>query len=54
MLESYIDFVRGSDQYKWLEKDLKSIDRKTKPWVMVLYIKARVDLVFARSLACLL
>ncbi|CAF2047104.1 hypothetical protein HID58_035272 [Brassica napus] len=34
MLGSYADFEPGSDQYQWLEKDLKSIDRKTTPWLM--------------------
>jgi hypothetical protein len=27
-------FVIGSDQYKWLEADLKSIDRTVTPWVI--------------------
>ncbi|CAA7019167.1 unnamed protein product [Microthlaspi erraticum] len=34
MLGSYTNFEPGSDQYQWLEKDLKSINRKATPWLM--------------------
>lgn len=36
MLGSYTDFSQGSSQYNWLEGDLKKIDRKKTPWVIVL------------------
>ncbi|KAK9755639.1 hypothetical protein RND81_01G040200 [Saponaria officinalis] len=36
MLGSYTEFHRGSSQYTWLESDLKKIDRKITPWVVVL------------------
>jgi Icc-related predicted phosphoesterase len=36
MLGSYTDFDEHSQQYKWLEADLGSIDRKKTPWVIVL------------------
>ena len=29
------DFTVGSEQYKWLENDLKKVDRKKTPWLMV-------------------
>ena len=32
-LNSYMPFNDTSDQYKWLEADLKSIDRERTPWV---------------------
>ncbi|XP_010527652.1 PREDICTED: probable purple acid phosphatase 20 [Tarenaya hassleriana] len=34
MLGSYTDFGPTSDQYKWLENDIKKIDRKITPWVV--------------------
>lgn len=34
MLGSYTDFEPGSEQYQWLENNLKKIDRKTTPWVV--------------------
>lgn len=34
LLGSYTDFEPGSEQYLWLENDLKKIDRKTTPWLM--------------------
>lgn len=34
MLGSYTEFEPGSDQYQWLENDLKKVDRKTTPWLM--------------------
>ncbi|KAK9755643.1 hypothetical protein RND81_01G040500 [Saponaria officinalis] len=37
MLGSYTDFNPGSSQYTWLEGDLKKIDRKRTPWVIVLF-----------------
>ncbi|GAB4856440.1 Probable purple acid phosphatase 20 [Ancistrocladus abbreviatus] len=36
MLGSYTDFDHNSAQYKWLEGDLKSIDRNKTPWVFAL------------------
>lgn len=36
MLGSYTDFDPDSEQYKWLEQDLKKIDRKKTPWIFVL------------------
>ncbi|KAL5740080.1 hypothetical protein ACOSQ2_029260 [Xanthoceras sorbifolium] len=36
MLGSYTDFDQNSDQYKWLEADLKKIDRGRTPWIVVL------------------
>lgn len=36
MLGSYTDFDPDSEQYKWLEQDLKKIDRKITPWIFVL------------------
>lgn len=36
MLGSYADFEPGSSQYKWLQGDLKKVDRGKTPWVVVL------------------
>ncbi|KAI9090608.1 hypothetical protein K1719_028461 [Acacia pycnantha] len=36
MLGSYTDFASGSAQYKWLEGDLKKVDRAKTPWIVVL------------------
>nr|XP_043613517.1 probable purple acid phosphatase 20 [Erigeron canadensis] len=36
MLGSYTDFGPDSSQYKWLESDLKKVDRKRTPWLFVL------------------
>ncbi|XP_019432199.1 PREDICTED: probable purple acid phosphatase 20 [Lupinus angustifolius] len=36
MLGSYTDFDRNSKQYKWLEGDLKKVNRKNTPWLVVL------------------
>lgn len=36
MLGSYTDFGPDSSQYKWLESDLKKIDRKRTPWLFAL------------------
>ncbi|XP_022925943.1 probable purple acid phosphatase 20 [Cucurbita moschata] len=36
MLGSYTDFDTDSAQYKWLEADLKKIDRSKTPWIVVL------------------
>ncbi|KAK1561873.1 hypothetical protein Q3G72_002342 [Acer saccharum] len=36
MLGSYTDFDENSDQYKWLEADLKKVDRGRTPWIVVL------------------
>ncbi|KAJ7971538.1 Purple acid phosphatase [Quillaja saponaria] len=35
MLGSYTDFNPNSAQYKWLEMDLKKIDRGRTPWIVV-------------------
>ncbi|KAE9590840.1 putative Acid phosphatase [Lupinus albus] len=36
MLGSYTDFGRESKQYKWLAWDLKKVNRKKTPWLVVL------------------
>ncbi|MFS8005307.1 putative Acid phosphatase [Helianthus anomalus] len=36
MLGSYTDFGPGSSQYKWLESDLKNVDRNRTPWLFAL------------------
>ncbi|KAI3826115.1 hypothetical protein L1987_00158 [Smallanthus sonchifolius] len=36
MLGSYTDFGPGSNQYRWLEPDLKKVDRSRMPWLVVL------------------
>jgi hypothetical protein len=36
MLGSYTDFDPESSQYKWLQGDLKKINRGKTPWVVVL------------------
>ncbi|KAL3532076.1 hypothetical protein ACH5RR_005597 [Cinchona calisaya] len=36
MLGSYTDFDPTSAQYKWLQKDLKKVDRSRTPWLVVL------------------
>ncbi|MQL76089.1 hypothetical protein Taro_008482 [Colocasia esculenta] len=36
MLGSYAEFNPGSDQYRWLQTDLASVDRKKTPWVVAL------------------
>ena len=30
-----LDFSKGSPQYKWLEADLKAVDRSKTPWVVL-------------------
>ena len=35
MLSTEHDFTAGSKQYNWLEQDLRSVDRKVTPWVVV-------------------
>lgn len=35
MLGSYTDFSPGSDQYLWVQADLKSVDRRKTPWLIV-------------------
>ena len=35
MLSTEHDYRPGSAQYKWLENDLKSVDRSKTPFVMV-------------------
>ncbi|GER29077.1 purple acid phosphatase [Striga asiatica] len=35
MLGSYADFESDSDQYGWLESDLKKVDRSRTPWLVV-------------------
>lgn len=34
-ISSEHDWRRGSKQYKWLENDLKNVDRKKTPWVVL-------------------
>ena len=31
----YVDFRKGSTQYKWLEEELAKVNRKATPWVFV-------------------
>lgn len=35
MLGSYAKFDKDSDQYKWLQSDLKKVDRSVTPWLIV-------------------
>merc|ERR1719427_2020814 len=35
MLSSEHDFTKGSDQITWLENDLKMVDRRKTPWVII-------------------
>ncbi|KAM7498871.1 hypothetical protein LguiA_023285 [Lonicera macranthoides] len=37
MLGSYADYDEYSDQYSWLKGDLLKVDRKTTPWLLVLF-----------------
>ncbi|CAJ2668230.1 purple acid phosphatase 15-like [Trifolium pratense] len=34
MLGSYVSYDKSGDQYKWLEKDLASLDREVTPWLV--------------------
>lgn len=34
-MSSEHDWTRGSEQYKWLESDLKAVDRSQTPWVVL-------------------
>ncbi|KAF1336556.1 Calcineurin-like phosphoesterase, partial [Globisporangium splendens] len=34
-MSSEHDWTRGSEQYKWLEADLKAVDREQTPWVVL-------------------
>ncbi|MED6167757.1 Purple acid phosphatase 15, variant 2 [Stylosanthes scabra] len=34
MLGAYTSFDKSGDQYKWLEKDLASVDREVTPWLV--------------------
>ncbi|XAR48824.1 Acid phosphatase [Bertholletia excelsa] len=34
MLGSYIAYDKSADQYKWLERDLTSVNRKVNPWLV--------------------
>ncbi|XP_062197865.1 purple acid phosphatase 22-like isoform X1 [Phragmites australis] len=36
MLGSYAGFEEGSEQYRWLERDLARVDRRRTPWLVVL------------------
>lgn len=36
VLSSYSPFVKYSPQYKWLEQELKNVDREKTPWLIVL------------------
>ena len=35
MMSSEHDWVEGSEQYQWLEQDLKAVDRSITPWIVV-------------------
>eukprot|EP00252_Welwitschia_mirabilis_P009066 TRINITY_DN2135_c0_g1_i1.p1 TRINITY_DN2135_c0_g1~~TRINITY_DN2135_c0_g1_i1.p1 ORF type:complete len:429 (+),score=80.94 TRINITY_DN2135_c0_g1_i1:160-1446(+) len=37
MLGSYTDYGVGSDQYQWLQADLLKVDRKTTPWLIIVF-----------------
>jgi hypothetical protein len=34
-LSNYVDYTPGSDQARWLEADLKTVNRSVTPWVTV-------------------
>lgn len=34
MLGAYADWKKGSEQYKWLEADLKAFNRSKTPWLI--------------------
>ncbi|KAK7331465.1 hypothetical protein VNO77_25690 [Canavalia gladiata] len=34
MLGAYVSYHKSGDQYKWLEKDLASVDRNVTPWLV--------------------
>eukprot|EP00253_Pinus_taeda_P005420 PITA_05420 len=34
ILASYTDYNRTSEQYKWLKRDLKQVDRRVTPWLI--------------------
>ena len=36
MLGSYTDFDSYSPQYKWLQNDLQTVNKRTTPWIVVL------------------
>lgn len=36
VLSSYSPFIKYTPQYKWLDAELKKVDRKTTPWLIVL------------------
>ncbi|KAK7274454.1 hypothetical protein RIF29_15544 [Crotalaria pallida] len=33
MFGAYINYARTGEQYKWLERDLASVDRSITPWL---------------------
>lgn len=35
VLSTEHDFTAGSEQWRWLEQDFKSVDRRTTPWLIV-------------------
>ena len=35
MLSTEHDFTKGSPQIKWLENDLRNVDREKTPWVFI-------------------
>jgi hypothetical protein len=35
MMSSERNFAQGSEQYKWIKKDLLAVDRSVTPWVIV-------------------
>ena len=59
MMSTEHDFSPDSRQYKWLETDLKKIDRKKTPWVIIgghraMYCSQDEIGKFAREIFCLL
>ncbi|XP_057850814.1 purple acid phosphatase 18 isoform X2 [Cryptomeria japonica] len=37
MLGSYTDYGKDSDQYKWLQADFSRVNRRTTPWLIVVF-----------------
>lgn len=34
MLGGYVSYKKSGEQYKWLERDLKAVDRRVSPWLI--------------------
>ena len=35
MMSTEHNFTQGSRQYKWIEQDLKNVNRSLTPWVVI-------------------